>query len=106
MSFKEQAAADINNVFFNTDEFAETVIIDGNPVPAILDDDAIQGMSELYAMGLAEGEQFIFIKEKDMISLPQVGDQISKDGKEWYVRHAVNEMGIFGIRIGREQVYD
>ena len=106
MDFKDAVAADIDNVFFNDTEFAENVIIGGVPVPIILDNDAIQGMSELYAMGLAEGEQFIFIKEKDMNRLPQPGEQLTKDGTEWYVRHALSNMGVFGIRIGRERVYD
>jgi hypothetical protein len=106
MDFKDVVAADIDNVFFDTKEFAESVIIDGKNIPIILDDDAIQGMSELYAMGLAEGEQFIFIKEKDMNRLPQEGEQLTKDSKKWYVRHAVNNMGVYGIRIGRIRVHD
>lgn len=106
MNFKDTLAADIDNVFFETKEFAETVIIDGKSVPVILDDDALQGMSELYAMGLSEGEQFLFIKEKDMNRLPQPGEQLSKDGTKWYVRHAVSNLGVFAIRIGRERVHD
>ena len=106
MGFKEAVAADVDNVFFQTDEFAETVIIDGMAVPIILDNDALQGMSELYAKGLSEGEQFIFVKEKDMHRLPQNGEQLTKDGIDWYVRHAVSEMGVYGIRIGRTQLYD
>jgi hypothetical protein len=106
MDFKDAAAADVDNVFFETKEFADTVLIDGRSVPIILDNDALQGMSELYAKGLSEGEQFIFIKEKDMHRLPQVGEELEKDGKEWYIRHAVSEMGVFAIRIGRERLYD
>ena len=106
MDFKDAVAADIDNVFFETKEFAENVIIDGNSVPVILDNDALQGMSDLYAQGLAEGELFIFIKEKDMHRLPQPGDQLTKDGREWYVRHAVSDMGVYGLRIGRERVYE
>jgi len=106
MDFKDAAAADIDNVFFGTNEFAENVIIDGRSVPIILDNDTLQGMSELYAKGLAEGEQFIFVKEKDMNRLPQSGEELTKDDKQWYVRHAVSEMGVFGIRIGRERLYD
>jgi hypothetical protein len=106
MDFKGMVAADVDNVFFGTNEFAEEVMIDGKNVSVILDNDALQGMSELYAMGLTEGEQFIFIKEKDMHRLPQPGDQITKDGMEWYVRHAVSDMGVYGIRIGRKQIYD
>ena len=106
MDFKDAVAKDIDNVFFETKEFAENVIIDSNSVPIIQDDDALQGMTELYAQGLAEGEQFIFIKQKDMHRLPQPGDQLMKDGKPWYVQHAVSEMGVFGLRISRERVYE
>jgi hypothetical protein len=106
MDFKDALAADIDNVFFDSNEFAENVIIDGKSVPIILDDDALQGMSEIYAQGLAKGEQFIFVKEKDMFRLPQAGEELTKDGKQWYIRHAVSEMGVYGIRIGRMQLYD
>ena len=106
MGFKEAVAADVDNVFFQTDEFAESVIIDGRPVPIILDNDLLKGMTELYAKGLAEGEQFIFVKEKDMFRLPQSGEQLTKEGKDWYIRDAVSEMGVYGIRIGRTQLYD
>jgi len=106
MGFKEAAAADVDNVFFQTDEFAESVIIDGRTVPIILDNHTLKGMAELYAKGLAEGEQFIFIKEKDMNRLPQSGEQLTKDGKKWFVKDAVSDMGVFGIRIGRKQIYD
>jgi hypothetical protein len=106
MDFKDALAADIDNVFFDSNEFAENVIIDGKSVPIILDDDALQGMSEIYAQGLAKGEQFIFVKEKDMFRLPQAGEELTKDGKQWYIRHAVSEMGVYGIRIGRTQLYD
>ena len=106
MDFKDAVAAEIDNVFFNDKEFAENVIVDGKNVPVILDNDALQGMSELYAEGLADGEQFIFIKEKDMNRLPQPGEEITKDGRQWYVRHAVSDMGVYGIRIGRTRQYD
>ena len=106
MSLKEQIASDIDSVFFKTDEFAETVVIDGKDVPIILDNDALDGMSDVYAMGLAEGEQFIFIREVDMNRLPQPGEQLTKDGRQWYIRHAVSNMGVFALRIGRERAYD
>ena len=106
MSFRDYAAEDVDKVFFQTDEFAENVLFDGREIPVILDNDLLQGMSELYAKGLSEGEQFIFVKEKDMHRLPNNGEQLTKDGIEWYIRHAVSEMGVYGLRIGRTQLYD
>ena len=104
MTFKEQVKADIDNVFFNTDEFAETVVIDGKPVPIILDNDSL--LAAEFALVLAEGEQYIFIREKDMHRLPQPGEQITKDNKQWYIRPpVVSNMGVFALRIGRERVH-
>jgi len=103
MNFKDAVAADIDNVFFKTNEFAESVNIDGKPVPLILDDDMLQGKTETYAEGLANGEQFIFIKQKDIKRIPQPGDELSKENKKWYVREVISEMGVLAIRIGRNK---
>jgi hypothetical protein len=105
MDFKDAVAADIDNVFFETGEFAENAIIDGKSVPIILDDDALQGKSDVYAMGLAEGERLIFIKEKDLHRLPQPGEQMTIGDKQWYVRHSLSNMGVYEIRIGRDRVF-
>jgi hypothetical protein len=104
MNFKDVVAADTDNVFFQTYELAEEVIIDGKPVPIITDNDELNGKSDVYAMGLADGEQLIFIKEKDLLRLPQPDEQITIKGKQWYVRHSLSNMGVYEIRIGRNQV--
>jgi len=106
MTFKEAAAADIDNVFFNTDEFSEEAIIDGKPVPITRDDDELNRKSELYAQGLAEGEQLIFIKQKDLKRIPRPGDQMTINDKQWYVKHALNNEGVYELRIGRSQRRD
>ena len=104
MDFRDAVAADIDNVFFNTAEFAEVVIFDGKEVPIILDDDVLAKISEDFAsLGLAAGEQHIFIKEKDMHRLPQPGDKLTKDGRDWYVIHATSNMGVYALRIGINQ---
>jgi hypothetical protein len=105
MDFKDALAADIDNVFFNIEGFAENAVVDGRSVPIILDNDALQGKSDVYAMGLSEGERLIFIREKDLRRLPQPGEQMTIDGKQWYVRHSLPNMGVYEIRIGRDMVY-
>jgi hypothetical protein len=106
MDFKDAIAADIDKVFFTETEFAENAMIGGRSVPIILDDGALQGKSDVYAMGLAEGERLIFIKEKDLHRLPQPGEQMTIDDKQWYVRHSLSNQGVFELRIGRERAYD
>jgi hypothetical protein len=106
MNFKDAMAEDVDKVFFNDSEFAENAMIDGKSVPIIFDDDALQGKSDVYAMGLADGERLVFIKEKDLRRLPQPGEQMTINDKQWYVRHALSNAGVFELRIGRERSYD
>ena len=106
MNLKEMIATDIDSVFFKTDELADIVIIDGKECPIVLDQDYLDGKTEIYAAGLSEGEQLIFIREVDLYRLPQPGEQLTKDGKQWYIRHSINNCGVFCLRIGREMVYD
>jgi len=105
MGFKDTVAADIDNVFFNEAEFAEVAIIDGRPVPIILDDDVLNGKMEAYALGQAEGEQLIFIKEKDMNHFPLPGEQITIKGINWYIKHPISNMGVYELRITRNQIF-
>jgi hypothetical protein len=104
MGFKDTVAADIDNVFFNEAEFADEAIIDGKPVPIILDDDILNGKMEAYSLGQAEGEQLIFIKEKDMNHFPQPGEQITIKGEKWYVKLPISNMGVYELRITRNQI--
>jgi hypothetical protein len=106
MSLKDVIAGDIDAVFFDTDGFSDEAIVDGKAVRIILDNNALNGKSDVYALGLAEGEQLIFIKEKDMPRLPQSGEQMTINGRQWYVRHAISNMGVYEIRIGRDRTYD
>ena len=101
MNFKDTITDDVDKVFFNDTEFASSVIVDGRTVPVIVDDDSLNEKTETYAMGLAEGERLIFVKEKDMVRLPHIGEQISFKGEHWYVRHFINNAGVLELRIGK-----
>jgi len=105
MNFKEAVAIDIENVFFNTNELSETVTIDGRQVPIILDNDVFDKKTDIQAAALSNAEELIFIKAGDLKRLPNPGDQIKKDGKEWYVKPpVVSNMGVYEIRIGRKKL--
>ena len=104
MNFKDIIADDVDKVFFNEKEFAESVIIDGKTVPIITDDDALSERTDVTAMALSDGERLIFIKVKDMVRLPQIGDKLIMDTKEWFIRHVAVNVGVYELRIGRDSV--
>lgn len=54
MSFKEAMQSDINNVFLNTKEFAETYIIDDVPIIGVLSYDQFEKRLERTAVDYSE----------------------------------------------------
>ena len=59
-SFKEQLEKDLDSVFFNMDEFAETHMIDGKEVPIVLDNDRIIELSMGKPLRHAESSRTTF----------------------------------------------
>ena len=84
MTFKEQLTTDLS-VFFNTDEFAETITYTpsgGSPVsiPAIINRDA--PLQEPYIRGENTAISEIMVKTSD-VSNPQYGDTFTFDSETW-----------------------
>jgi len=106
MGLKDVIAEDVDNVFFNTDELAEVVTINGKPVPILLDSDALDKKTDVFAARLADGEELIFIRAEDLNNRPpDPGTLIKKDGANFYVRPpVVANMGVYEFRIGRSKL--
>ena len=106
MGLKDVMAEDVDNVFFNADELAEVVTINGKPIPILLDSDALDKKTDVFANRLADGEELIFIRAKDLGNRPpEPGALIKKDGKDFYVRPpVVTNMGVYEFRIGRSKL--
>ena len=68
-SFKEQLEKDLDSVFFNMNEFAETHMIDGKEVPIVLDNDRIIELSmgkTVETRGIFTDDILFFVQKKDM----------------------------------------
>ena len=106
MSLKDAIFSDIDNVFFQLNDFAETVVFDGKEIPVIKDSQTLNEKTDLYAMGLSQGEELRYVRAADMPRRPNRGDQLTEDGKQWYIRHVVDNYGVYELRIGRDVIYD
>ena len=84
MSLKEQMAADVSAVFFNTDEFAETVTYNGASIVAIPEiGESNKKGNEFSGDGSADRAEFC-VKATD-IADPVPGDVIVHNSKSWIV---------------------
>ena len=99
MTFKELAASDIDAVFLNSDEFANTVIFNGIELKCVIDDDRLLERNDT-APGVYLGERLIFTKSSDLPGKPAVGSRATIDGRAWFVTSVTDNAGMYEIRLG------
>lgn len=101
MNFKEQINQDLNNVFFNSNEFAEQHTINGIQVEVIVDNDRLKERSKKEYDGLYIGELLFFIQvEKAPIKLKQDMPLVF-DGKQTYIFSLREDMGMYEVILNR-----
>lgn len=82
MSLKDVIAADINNVFLNTKEFAETHTIDGEEITCILDEDK---SSPNKTDGVYNMRRRLFVSGEALGYRPEPDQKIRIDNSYYYV---------------------
>lgn len=103
MSFKEILQKD-RNVFINTDEFAEEIDIEGNLIPTLKDSyellqrNAVRDSSE-YEHGTFRNEMLIYVDGAKLGRLPMVGKNLKVENKNYLVKDAADEGGIYAITL-------
>ena len=103
--FKDSLASDIDSVFFNLDEFADTYVVDGKEISVVQDDDRILEQTDIAVSGLQKAEGSIFVKAKDLLRIPIAGDRMIINDKPWFVSFIINNIGVYEIRLSRNQQY-
>lgn len=102
MALKDNIQRDIDKVFFRTDDFVSSHVIDGEIVNCIIDADVIkerQGRSASeYSEGVYTGEKVIYCKASDM-TVPSRGQVIDVDGDIFQVTSVDVVDGVLEITI-------
>lgn len=84
MGFKEDLLTDLDNVFFNANEFAEIHNVNGKEVQIVIDDDLFkEKYKTIDVEGLIILGKVIFIRKEDLIGSPKTGRKITIDSKEY-----------------------
>lgn len=99
MNLHDAMASDLENVFFNLDEFATEHEINGKRVVCIVDDQAGQaetaprsGLSNPAGIGVLQAERTVRCKVSDFGQIPQPGEKITMDRTWWTVAEGVSEI--------------
>lgn len=82
MSFKDEVAADLDEVFFNLEEFGELHKVEGKEITCILDTDRgkLKGDGGEYA--LSEADFVLYAKTADLPPRKAAGSVLNLDGRE------------------------
>ena len=96
-TFKDAISADIDNVFVNTNEFADEHEIDGQIIPCVIDTIVTQGDGDEAHIGTFVNQIRIHVR-KSLIGIPPgEGDHMEVDGVVHLVTHVSDERGMLVI---------
>lgn len=103
MTFREQVAADITDVFLNPEEFAELHTIDTTELLAVVSRDSStkrSGVSSRNYDGLHGEFLTVNFRAADYDRRPQQGENIKVDGKLYKVDTCSEAMGMVTLKVG------
>ena len=100
MSFKDDLLTDIDNVFFNLDEFAEPLQIGTDTIMGILDSNLYE--EKKYKLSEETKEVFqegvtLFVKESELLIMPRTGEQLTINNTKCMVEKTQKTGGVFEI---------
>ena len=99
MGFKEAVARDRDDVFLNLEEFADSHMVDGSPVPCVIDQ--VERSGRDLDAGVPSDESRIFAKTEDMPPRRRPGEQLTVDGRSYVVLAWRDEMGVTEVDLAR-----
>lgn len=97
MSFKDVIANDINNIFFNADEFGENHVLGKDSILCIIDNDRLKERSKKEYDGISVGELLLFAKTSDINMNLRQDMPIVFDGRQMKIFDIREDMGVYEI---------
>lgn len=99
MSFKDQILKDLDNVFFNLDEFAEMHRVEGAHIAVVVDNDQLNKLKKGQILGLVEADMLLMGRESDFPANLEPGRLLNVDGRELIVANSGKDMGLVEVAL-------
>ena len=104
MSFKEQIQKDLDNVFFNLDEFGELHRIEGVEIAVVIDSDQLNKLKKGQILGLIEADMLIMGRAVDFPDYLEPGRLLNVDGRELIVANSGEDMGLVEVALRQNRI--
>lgn len=103
MTFKEQLKADVQNVFLDTELFADEHNINGKQMKVLIDNSELIERAKISGTAATDGTYtasiLIFVASAELGPKPLIGSLMSLDGREFRVINCTDEFGIYSIEL-------
>ena len=103
ISFKECLHNDLDNTFFNDDEFAEKIRIDGEDILIIKDDEKLSEFNSKLSEELAEGELLFYAKISDFEEELFVGKEVVYKNSYYIISSVSENEGLYTVVLVAKQ---
>ena len=106
MGFKEQLTEDLDSVFFNSEEFAETHVINGSEVKIVVDN---YKLAELYLSKETHTEQLFtdsilfYVRKKDLDFEPVPGQCLEYDDRVFLISDVKTDYETYTVVMGANE---
>lgn len=109
-TFKDCVAQDVQNVFFNLNEFAETRNIDGKEMVCITQHPGVNeraahwegGAKQSFDQGMYKADMLLYVKQEDYGPMPKNDKLITLDKKRDYkVKSCSLKAGVYRMELER-----
>ena len=101
-NFKDIIQRDIDEVFFNLEEFSDTHTIDGVEMPAMIDDmEHIEREKKMKSNmdGIHARQILLYVKASEFGALPAQSRILNLDNRKYVILDAVDEGGVYTITL-------
>lgn len=104
-AFKDYLSYDLDNVFFNIDEFAEPHNVNGQSMDIIIDDDELKERQQNRnkfledPQGVYNADVLFYVKKSDFGEKPEVMENLWLDNELYQVVDAVENNGVLEITL-------
>ena len=100
-SFKAMVEADRRRTFLNLDVFGEKHTVEGKPIAAVLDDNALKERQGGQELSVAESSLLLYAAVEDLPARRPAGEGLNVDGREYIVNDWSEDMGIATVALGQ-----
>lgn len=100
-TFKDFYKKDVQQIFFNSDELAETVVINGKSMSVVIDDDELERQKLKFGEKLDHAELLFHVSLLEFGNVPKPDVLLDFGKKRYRVLNTTKNAAVLTIALGR-----